>query len=361
MVNWFAIRPDCRKALKDPVLRSYYKHYFSVLEGKGLPYHMIARMVQVELRGDLDALWEEHGRALGEFWDLVGRNPREFKPVEPNLLQLKAEIAERILRGCRFCEWRCGTDRTREPGRVCRAGKDIAVSTAFIHLGEEPEISPSYTVFTLGCNLACIHCQNWEISTWAEKGSITSPSALARSIDRAWRMGARNANLVGGEPTIWLHAWLRTFTMVREPIPVFWNSNGIYSEEAMRLLEGFADIIKIDFKYGNDRCAMRISRAPRNYMEIMERNLKHARRVSEPLIRVLVLPGHLECCLRNILKRIVDWTGRDTRVNVMFQYYPAHRAPEGPYPELKRRLSWEEMEEARKMVLESGLQNVLIG
>ncbi len=361
MGDWYAIRPDCKRALEDPILRSYYQHYFGVLEGRRLPYHMVSRIVPVEMGSDLDSLWEEHERALGEFWELVDSKPGGFRPVRPNLLDLKAKIAEKMLSSCSFCEWRCGSDRNFKRGRVCKAGKEMPVSSAFIHLGEEPEISPSFTLFTPGCNLACIHCQNWELSTWADRGIFVDPAALAASIERAWRMGARNANLVGGEPTIWLHAWLRTFTLVGEPIPVFWNTNGIYSRETMLLLEGFADVIKIDFKYGNDTCAMRISRAPRNYMEIMERNLKHARRTSDLLIRVLVLPGHLQCCLRNILEKIVAWTGRETRVNVMFQYYPAHRARKGPFPELRRRLTLEEMEEARRMTLEAGLENVLIG
>ncbi len=77
----------------------------------------------------------------------------------------------------------------------------------------------------------------------------------------------------------------------------------------------------------------------------------------ELIIRVLVLPGHNECSPRPILQWIHDELGPMTRVNLMFQYRPEWRA--GERPELNRKLTQNEIDEARKMADEIGLKNLV--
>jgi putative pyruvate formate lyase activating enzyme len=126
-------------------------------------------------------------------------------------------------------------------------------------------------------------------------------------------------------------------------VPVVWNSNSYYSPETVELLAGFADVYLLDFKYGPDGCAERISEA-KDYWKVCTFNHLEAKRYGELIIRVLVLPGHLDCCVKPILNWIAENLGRETRVNVMFQYRPEWQANETP--ELRRRLSRKEMEEA---------------
>ncbi|MFQ6064650.1 MAG: radical SAM protein, partial [Candidatus Bathyarchaeia archaeon] len=118
----------------------------------------------------------------------------------------------------------------------------------------------------------------------------------------------------------------------------------------------FADIYLLDFKYGNNQCAERISDAP-NYWEASTRNHLYAKKHGELIIRVLVLPEHLECCTKPILNWIATNLGKNTRVNVMFQYRPEWRAKE--IPELQRRLTQKEQEEAIRLAKEAGLANFI--
>ncbi|MDI9644901.1 MAG: radical SAM protein [Candidatus Verstraetearchaeota archaeon] len=208
----------------------------------------------------------------------------------------------------------------------------------------------------MGCNLACIHCQNWSISQQLDGGVPLSEMEVARLIDRARRRGCRNQNWVGGDPIPHIPFWLRVLLHEEENTPVFFNTNGYYSLEASALLKGVVDLYKIDFKYGSDRCAERISGVG-NYWKVLTRNLKSSKSGGELLIRILVLPGHLECCLGPMLSFIARELGTDTRVNLMDQYAPHWRAAE--CPELRRRLSREEWERALKMVSDSGLENVI--
>jgi putative pyruvate formate lyase activating enzyme len=139
-------------------------------------------------------------------------------------------------------------------------------------------------------------------------------------------------------------------------VPIVWNSNSYYSEETARLLAGFADVYLLDFKYGSNECAERISEAP-DYWEACTRNHLYAKKYGELLIRVLVLPEHLECCVKPVLNWIAQNLGTETRTNVMFQYRPEWRAHE--IPELRRMLTKNEMARAVELAREAGLTNFI--
>jgi putative pyruvate formate lyase activating enzyme len=226
----------------------------------------------------------------------------------------------------------------------------------FEHTGEEPELVPSGTIFTLGCTLRCLHCQNWTISQWYETGEIFSPQLLAKCVENLRERGCRNANLVGGEPTPWVEQWLETFKHVEVNVPVVWNSNSYYSEETAKLLAGFVDVYLLDFKYGSNECAERISYAP-SYWEACTRNHIYGGKYGELLIRILVLPDHLQCCVKVVLNWIAQNLGKWVRTNIMFQYRPEWRAHE--VPELRRRLTRSEMEQALNFAKEAGLTNFI--
>jgi len=232
----------------------------------------------------------------------------------------------------------------------------MTVSSIFTHVGEEPELVPSGTIFTLGCTIRCRHCQNWTISQWKEPGNRCKPREMAGEVERLRVSGCRNVNLVGGEPTPWLPQWLETFKHVNVNVPVVWNSNAYYSPETAKLLAGFADVYLLDFKYGPADCAERISDAP-DYWTVCARNHLEAKKHSELIIRVLVLPNHLECCTKPTLNWIAENLGAETRLNLMFQYRPEWRAHE--IPELHRHLSKDERAKAVQLAEKAGLRNLV--
>lgn len=223
-------------------------------------------------------------------------------------------------------------------------------------MGEEPELVPSGTIFTMGCTIKCLHCQNWSISQWYEPPNNKTPHQLAGMVEELVREGCRNANLVGGEPTPWLGQWLEAFREVEVNVAVVWNSNSYYSEETAQLLEGFADVYLLDFKYGRETCAIKLSDAPR-YLEACRRNHLYALRSGELIIRMLILPGHVECCSKPILQWIAEELGGWVRVNIMDQYRPEWRAHE--VPELRRRLTSDEYGEVVRYAKELGLTNLV--
>jgi putative pyruvate formate lyase activating enzyme len=307
----------------DPLAR-----YWGILEGTSEPRYLETkrRAVDVDINADTDSLWSAHEQAL--------RNPDDHGRL--SLLDLKAELASRMLRECSLCERACGIDRTA--GEVGHCGvSNTMISSEFLHMGEEPELVPSHTVFLAGCTFDCVFCQNWEISTKPDSGMWVDPTVLAEVIsrrapsigmeaNRRWRGAARNVNWVGGDPTPHLHYILETLKECSAPTPQIWNSNMYLTKRAMRLLDGVVDVYLTDFKYGNDSCARRLSNVV-NYTEVVRRNHTTARSNGEMIIRHLVLPSHLDCCTRSILRWIAENLS-EVKVNVMGQYRPAYKADE---------------------------------
>lgn len=360
---WRIFRPDAAAVLKDERARKSLARYFAVMEGKLPARFLVCKRVKVkvDLSASDEELWRAHERGLKDFRKLLadidkGRTkPENLKQPEPSLLDLKSELARRILKSCHFCERWCGVDRTAGKVGVCGVGERSRIASEFMHHGEEPELVPSYTIFFNGCTFHCQFCQNWDISQYPDSGVEVSPPTLAKLIEGARKDGARNVNFVGGEPTPNLHTILEALNECKVSIPSIFNSNMYCSMEAMRLLFSITDVYLTDFKYGNDKCALRYSKVP-NYFKVVARNHRLAFADAELIIRHLVLPANLECCTRPVLEWIVDNLGGMVRTNVMNQYRVEAMAHK--YPEISRRLTAAEFEKALEIAREVGLQNL---
>ena len=306
-------------------------------------------------------MWESHSRSLR-------LAPSEEGAARPSLMDMKVELAERMLHSCRMCEHRCGVDRTAGARGKCGV-LEAKVASYFMHYGEEKLLVPSYTIFFAGCNMGCVHCQNFDISTDPEAGRHLPAELMARRLEnlsevgqagfkvtlvREWAEKAKNVNWVGGEPTPNLAYVLQVLRETRSNLPQIWNSNMYMSEESMRLLEGAVDVYLADFKYGNDDCARKYSKVD-DYFRIVSRNHRIGAEHADLLIRHLMLPGHLECCTYPILEWLAD-NVPEASVNVMSQYRPMHLAHE--HPELMARVSGEDLQAALRRARELRLQLV---
>ncbi|MDG6243834.1 MAG: radical SAM protein [Methanolobus sp.] len=304
-------------------------------------------------------LWNKHDLYMRTYRDqkqniyFSGMRTDE-RQADKSLFDLKTDIAGKMIDNCHFCQHRCGVNRRNGEKGFCKLTDTSRYAAEFLHMGEEPELVPSHTIFFTGCVLCCIYCQNWDISMHPEAGREVNATELARRIDKRRREGANNLNLV--TPTPHLHNILRTLSETSVSTPVVWNSNMYHSPEAARLLEGVVDVFLADFKYGNNECALRYSKVE-DYMQTVISNMKYAYQDAELLVRHLVLPGHLDCCS----VKIIEWIAANTpdiRFNLMFQYRPGYLA--FMYPEINRNLLPGEKEEAIRMVKDAGLKDILL-
>lgn len=281
--------------------------------------------------------------------------PKYLQTKKSSQLREKIKKAYKILESCVFCERRCKINRLKDERGFCGVGKDSYYTSEFLHMGEEEELVPSHTIFFSGCSFRCCYCQNWTISQFPQAGEKVEPKKLAEIIKEREKEEAKNVNFVGGNPDQHVPVILETISYLDVKIPLIWNSNSYASTETMDLLDGVIDLYLSDFRYGNNNCAMKLSKVPKVW-EIITRNLLLAKKQADLLIRHLVLPGHLDCCSEPIIK----WVSKnmpDVRFNLMFQYHPEYKAIE--YPGLDRTLNLSEIEKAKELVKKYGLFNLV--
>ncbi|MGQ9759309.1 MAG: hypothetical protein ACUVQ5_01880 [Candidatus Methanomethylicaceae archaeon] len=140
--------------MEDPKVLSSLPRYVDIVKNRRIAKFRISRLVPVEFSETepIEDLWKLHSKALATESELERSldagiaHYSELKPPTTSLLHLKSVIARRILESCILCERRCIKDRTRGELGYCRVGKDMLVSSYFDHMGEEPEIVPSFTV-----------------------------------------------------------------------------------------------------------------------------------------------------------------------------------------------------------------------
>jgi len=360
--------------LDDLGVKTALPRYVEVVNGNKYPKYLISQLIPADFSrmSELEKLWNIHDLLLEQFNDYQEMKYERRKKGRKNFLDLKILLAHRVMQSCVFCQRNCNVDRLHGERGYCGAGRNFSVYSAFPHMGEEPELIPSGTVFTGGCSIRCIHCQNWDISQWKSNGTNLTPEMMVNQVKELAKKGCININMVGGDPTPYVWNWLETMSLEKKaattarahtlkverifPPATVWNSNSYYSIETSKLLAGFIDLYLLDFKYGNNKCATEISDAP-GYWEVCTRNHLYAKKYGELIIRVLVLPEHNECCTRPILQWIHNNIGPWARVNLMFQYRPEWRARERP--ELSRRLKKSEISEAKQIAEEVGLRNLV--
>ncbi len=319
--------------------------YASITEGRHIARHWVARGVPAGAEGlaglSEERLWQLHAAGMDRFRHTWTSQEIPEPAAGPSLLDLKCELALRLLESCRLCERRCGANRRQGESGFCGVRERSRLASEFLHLGEEPELVPSHTLFFCGCTFRCAYCQNWDFALDPKAGAPVDPADLAVRIAEASTQGSRNANFVGGNPDPHLHTILdivRRLDATCAHLPLVWNSNMYLSAEAMDLTAGVMDVYLADFRYGDDECAERYSEV-RDYFAVVSRNFLIAARQGELMVRQLVLPGHLDCCTRPILRWLAD-NLPGVYLNLMFQYRPEYRA--SLWPGMERRLTAEE-------------------
>ncbi|MFQ5970255.1 MAG: radical SAM protein [Nitrososphaerales archaeon] len=319
----------------DPSVKKGFDWYYKVSNNAQPAKYLICKHIKCEVSLDSDesTLWQEHKRLVGEFesvFSSIRRNESDLSKFDksyPSFMDLKAELANRLLRHCNFCEWNCRIDRTTRHG-ACMLESQSRVGSYFHHSGEELPIrgtEGSGTIFFTSCNMRCVFCQNGDISHDKDNGFIVTTNRLADIMRKLRLEGCHNINLVGGEPTIHLHTIMNAIRSLDLNVPIIWNSNFYMTMETMKLLWEIIDIWLPDYKFGNDGCAWRLSKTMR-YTDVVTRNCKLVYDSGmDMLVRHLIMPNHVECCTKPVLKWI-SMNCPDSLVNIMDQYHPEYLA-----------------------------------
>ncbi len=288
-------------------------------------------------------------------------------------LRERGEKLRDMMKECELCPRMCGAKRLEGERGFCSASAQLEISSHHPHFGEERPLvgrGGSGTIFLTHCGLRCVFCINWELSHRGDGVEREIEDMAAMMIDLEG-MGCVNINVV--TPTHYApHIVLALDIAVGKglTVPLVWNTCGWERLETLRLLDGIVDIYLPDFKYSSGEMAAKYSAGARDYPKVTQQALLEMQRqvgTAHPapdslvhrglMIRHLVMPNGVSGT-----GRVIHWIAKnlpkDTYLNLMSQYTPAYMASR--YPDISRRLTREEFEEAVKQAELAGLTNLEI-
>ncbi len=238
---------------------------------------------------------------------------------------------------CNLCPRICNVNRYKELG-FCRQSNRIKLALAKPFFYEEPPISGtngSGTIFFTGCNLKCIFCQNYDIST-KSIGKTISIKRLSEIMLELQKKKVHNINLV--TPTIYVPQIIKAIKLAKKnglSIPIIYNSSGYETVETIKMLNGYIDVYLPDLKYFNDEIAIKYSKA-NNYFKFASEAIDEMIKQVGPckfdkdglirkgvIIRHLLLPNHLDDS-KKIIKYLSKYKD-DIYISIMNQYTPIRK------------------------------------
>ncbi|BCZ43971.1 radical SAM protein [Clostridium gelidum] len=299
-----------------------------------------------------------------------------------------------MLDECTLCHRNCKVNRNDNQIGFCKASNKVKIARAALHFGEEPPISQSNgsgTVFFSHCNFKCVFCQNHDISQGIEKNISSAPSniniqisttetsisGMEVSIERLSEIflelqekGANNINLV--TPTHYVPQIIEALKIAKKnklTIPILYNTNSYDSIETIKSLNGYIDVYLPDFKYFNDKYAIKYSSAndyASNTIKVIDEMISQ---VGEPkfdskgnilkgvIVRHLMLPGLLFDS-KKVIDLIYNRYGDKIYISLMNQYVPMFKACD--YPEINKPLNPKHYDSLINYAVELGVTNGFI-
>ena len=212
----------------------------------------------------------------------------------------------------------------------------MKIAKYYLHQWEEKPITGqkgSGTIFFSNCNLKCIFCQNYYISTEGNGREVTEEEFANMCIELQEK-GATNINLV--TPTHYVPLIIDGLKLAKKKgliIPIVYNTSSYENVGTIKLLDGLVDIYLPDLKYYSDEYAIKYSKV-NNYFKYATKAIeemynqvgkctfdKKGNLKKGVIVRHLLLPG-MENDSKKILKYLYDTYKDNIYISIMNQYTP---------------------------------------
>lgn len=211
--------------------------------------------------------------------------PLADKKVLCTLCPHDCRIADKGRGACSVRYNRNGRLYTLVYDKVVARGVDPIEKKPFFHFHPG---SYAYSISTVGCNLRCSYCQNWQISQWpkdhlparldqadeaapepicplldtldaAIPGEPITPSEIVCAAERTHCLAICYTYT---EPTIFFELAQDTALLAKEAgLKNGFVSNGFIKEAPLRAIAPLLDVVNVDLKFFRDESYRRISRA----------------------------------------------------------------------------------------------------
>lgn len=213
----------------------------------------------------------------------------------------------------------------------------------------------TYSIGGFGCNMICLHCQNYMISHEYgdySRGVKITPEAI---VENALKYDCKSIAWTYNEPTIHLPFNKKTSLLAKQKnLKVIYVSNGYFSNKSLQEVLGFVDAFNIDLKSMSDDFYKKVCGAD---LDVILDNL-----------RSIYLAGkHLEITnlIINDYNDSVDEINAlcDFVVNELDENVPVHFSRAFPYYKMNdiSPTNPEILFKAKEIAMDKGIKNVYLG
>ncbi len=267
---------------------------------------------------------------------------------------------------CELCPYRC----VLKEGQlgVCRVRKNIGGKLYTLNYGSVSSIaidpiekkplfhfkpkSEVLSLSTVGCNMRCKHCQNWEIS----QAGMEFPYLKEMSPEEVMKI-ARNYEGIAwtyNEPTIWHEFTLDVSKMAKkEGLYTVYVTNGYINKEPLREIGQYLDAMNIDVKAFRDEFYRKIAGARlQPVIDTVERAYRMGIHIE---LTYLIIPDLNDDSKE--IRKFAEWVYElSPEIPVHFsRFFPMYKLTDKPPTPLKT------MHNAYKIAKEVGLEYVYLG
>ena len=215
----------------------------------------------------------------------------------------------------------------------------------------------SLSLGTMGCNMGCSYCQNYQLSQPPRQGQFPRGESVTpkQLVDTAIRMKAASISYTYSEPTIFFELAHDTGVLALQAgLRNVWVTNGFMTVACLKRLKGLVQAVNIDLKSFTDdfyrnQCGARLAPVLRN--AVMAKSLGIWVELT-----TLLIPGlnDSEAELRDMAAFIASDLGRDTPWHIS-RFHPTYQLTDRGATPVAR------LEQARAIGHEAGLSYVYVG
>lgn len=213
----------------------------------------------------------------------------------------------------------------------------------------------TYSIGGFGCNMTCLHCQNYMISHEYDKNSRGIKITPEAIVENALRYNCQSIAWTYNEPTIHLPFSKKTSFMARQKnLKVIYVSNGYFSDRSIEEVLSFVDAFNIDLKSMSSDFYKKVCGAD---LDIVLDNLKRIYLEGKHLeITNLIINNHNDSSeeIEQLCDFVVDELGPEV---------PLHFTRAFPYYKMNDISPTDEstLFEARNIAIKKGIEYIHLG
>ncbi len=237
-------------------------------------------------------------------------------------------------------------------GNPCSVHIDPIEKKPLYHFFPE---SRAYSIATAGCTLACLNCQNWEISQESPKNTTNMDLMPSEVVADAASNGCKSIAYTYSEPVAFYEYTYETAKLARaRGLKNLMISNGYINEQPLRDLCKYIDAANINLKSFSDEIYTKLNGG--SLQPILD-TLKVMKEEGVWLeITNLVVPSWTDNL--DMIRQMTSWLVKnnfsDSPLHFL-RFFPLYKLTNLPYTPLAT------LEKARQIALDAGMKYVYVG